>query len=514
MGLPEGYVYRGFKTAIVNPTSEQVAYFRGVSGACRWVYNLYLDLKFKSIRNYKNIKGAPRPFGWYDFSRFLTVVKNCTCDPNNDYTWLNDYEREALNNAMRDAESSFIKWAKGTGGRPKFKSKKSSVNFRTDYKVIRRIRNGCFCSKVYDLKLSRPLPKCPDGLHYASPTISFDKLKNKWYLSVSVPVKVKPKKTSGEVVGVDLGLVSTAVTSYGKVYENINDTNDRIKKLEHRKKVFQRRASKLLRMNIDHYKTVSKGTRVPVFKKPLSECKNYQKALKKVDLIQRKLNGIRSNFTHQMTHEIITRPETSVIVIEDLNVSGMMKDHHQAKRVSEQRWYKIRQQLKYKSEEEGITLITTDRFYPSSKNCSCCGHKKTNLRRDERIYVCPNCGQVIDRDLNAAINLAEYGLQKLPDYYGKVTPVDEFTKPQVDGTLLKKGSREAGRDFREGSQWRASQGKSRISVYLTTHNKLLRRRSDRILSIRSSLGSAEQIQDGCSLGSSISSRNNHLLMSC
>ena len=481
MGLPEGYVYRGFKTAIVNPTPEQVAYFRGVSGARRWVYNLYVELKLKSIRNYKSIEGAPKPFTQYDFNKFLTLLRNCTCDPENDFTWLRKYEREALNCSTFDAESAFLKWSRGKGGRPKFKSKNDrTVSFRTDYQIFRRTRNGCFCSKVYDLKLSRSLPKCPDGLHYASPTISFDKLKNKWYLSVLVPIKVKSKKTSGEVVGIDLGLISTAVTSYGKVYENINDRNDRIKKLERRKKVLQRRAAKLLELNIDHYKTGPKGGRVPVFKKPLSESKNYQKALKKVELVQRKLNGIRNNFTHQMTHEIVTRPETSAIVIENLNVSGMMKNRHKARRISEQRWYMIRQQLEYKSEEEGITLITADRFYPSSKNCSCCGYKKKNLREDERIYVCPNCGQVIDRDLNAAINLAEYGINKLPDYYRKVTSADESTPSRVDCILSKESSSEAERDYREGSQWRASKDKSsRTSSYLSSRNKLSRRRLDR-----------------------------------
>ena len=481
MGLPEGYVYRRFKTAIVNPTPEQVAYFRGVSGACRWVYNLYLELKYKSIRNYKTVKGAPRPFSQYDFSNFLTVLRNCTSDQDNDFTWLLEYERVALNNSTVDAESAFVRWAKGKGGRPKFKSKKGrKISFRTDYQSFHRTRNGCCCSKVRDLKLSRPLPKCPEGLHYASPTISFDELESKWYLSVPVPTKVKPKKTSGEVVGIDLGLVSTAITSYGKVYGNVNDTNQRIKKLERRKKFFQRRASKLLLSNIDHYRTGPKGGRIPVFKKPLSECKNYQKALKKVELIQRKLNGIRDNFTHQMTHEIVSRPETSAIVIENLNVSGLMKNRFKARRISEQRWYMIRQQLEYKSEEEGVTLITADRFYPSSKNCSCCGYKKKTLREDERIYVCPNCATIIDRDLNAAINLAEYGISKLPDYYRKVTSADVSIPSQVASTSVKESSSEAERDRREGSQWRASKSKSsRSCSYLTSQNKFSKRRLER-----------------------------------
>ena len=482
MGLPKGYVYRGFKTAIVNPTPEQVAYFRGVSGACRWVYNLYVELKLKSIRNYKSVKGAPKPFSLYDFSNFFTVLRHCSCDPENDFTWLSEYERAACLNATHDAEEAFTMWLKGKGGRPKFKSRRGyQPHFRTDSLEVRRTRSGCRLPKVRYLKLRRSLPKCPQGMHYSTSCITYDKVKDKWYFSVSVPTKVKPKKSSGEVVGIDLGLISTAVTSYGKVYENVNDSNEKIKKLEHKKKILQRKAARLLEMNIDHYRKGPRGGRVPVYKKPVSECRNYQKALTRINSIQRKINGIRNNFTHQMTHEIVSRPETSMIVIENLNVSGMMKNHKKARRISEQRWYEIRSQLEYKSVEEGITLILADRFYPSSKNCSCCGYYYRDLKEGDRVYVCPKCGTVIDRDFNAAINLADYGLQLLPSYLRKVTPVDESITSRVASTSVKESSDESGRGNREISQRRTSRRKSsRIELYRVLRKNFLRGSSGRI----------------------------------
>ena len=445
------HLYRGFKTAIVNPTTEQVAYFRGVSGSCRWVYNLYLELKLKSIRNYKSIEGVPKPFSWYDFNKFLTVVKNCKFDPDHDYTWLNNYSRQSLNAASANAEDAFKRWAKGIGGKPKFKSRLSG-DIRFPAPRISRTQNGISSEKIGNLKLRQTLPKCPEGTHYANPVIYYDNVKNKWYLTLAVPKKIKPKKLKGEVIGVDLGIKDTAITSYGKVYENIN-YSVKVMKLERRKKILERKVSKLIRNNIDHYRTGPKGGRIPVFKKPLSDCKNYQKALHELRVIIYKLNGIRNNFTHQMTHEIVSRPETKDIVIEDLNVSGMMKNHYLARSISNQRFYEIRRQLTYKSEEEGIEFIAADRFYPSSKICSHCGHKKVDLKLSDRTYVCSECGTIIDRDLNAAINLANYGKSKLPSYLREVTSVDEYNESQVDCKLSKENSDEAERDYREGSQW-------------------------------------------------------------
>ena len=448
--MPKKYVMRGFKTVIANPTKDQLDYFFGVSGACRWIYNLYVEIKYKSIINYKSIDNAPKPFSKYDFDKFITVVKNCTCDPDHDYTWLNNYSRQSLNAASAKAENAFKRWAKGIGGRPHFKSRQLG-DIRFPAPRIDRTRKGISSEKIGNLKLKRALPKCPKGTHYTNPVISYDKDKNKWYLSVAVPRSVKPKKTEGEVVGIDLGLIDTAITSYGRVYENINKSK-KVRRLERKKKKLQRRSSRLLELNISHYCNGPKGGRVPVFNKSLKDCKNYQKALKDYRSVQRKLNGIRNNFTHQLTHDIVSRSETAVIVVEDLNVSGMRKNHYLAKSISEQRWYEIRRQLSYKSEEEGIEFIAADRFYPSSKICSHCGHRMTDLHLGIRTYECPECGLVIDRDLNAAINLANYGLQQLPSYLRKVTSVDEHNNSQVVRTMTNESSDEAERSIRENDQ--------------------------------------------------------------
>ena len=124
--------------------------------------------------------------------------------------------------------------------------------------------------------------------------------------------------------------------------------------------------------------------------------------------------NIRQNYRHQITSGIIGR-KPNLIVLEDLNVRGMMSNRHLAKAVQGQGFYEFRRQIEYKAQWAGITVIVADRYYPSSKTCVACGHVKKNLRLSERIYHCENCGNEIDRDLQAAINLRRYGEQKLID---------------------------------------------------------------------------------------------------
>lgn len=121
----------------------------------------------------------------------------------------------------------------------------------------------------------------------------------------------------------------------------------------------------------------------------------------------RKLTNIRNNYIHQVTTEIVkTKP--SKIVLEDLNIKGLMKNKHLAKSITDSKWYEFRKQILYKAELYGIEVILADRFYPSSKTCSCCGNYKKDLKLKDRTYACSECGSVIDRDTNAAINLANY----------------------------------------------------------------------------------------------------------
>lgn len=144
----------------------------------------------------------------------------------------------------------------------------------------------------------------------------------------------------------------------------------------------------------------------PIYKKPLKEMKNIQKQTCKMQNLHKRLTNIRNNHLHQATNKIVkTKP--SRLVIEDLNVSGMMKNKHLSKAIAQQKLHEFRRQLEYKTQRYGIELIIADRWYPSSKMCSCCGSIKSDLKLKDRVYRC-DCGYVGDRDYNASVNLANY----------------------------------------------------------------------------------------------------------
>jgi len=160
----------------------------------------------------------------------------------------------------------------------------------------------------------------------------------------------------------------------------------------------------MMKRNLSGYQTVQ-NKNIPVFIKPLQECRNFQRQKKIIKLLYRRLAGIRNNYMHQTTTEIVkTKP--SRIVMESLNVKGMMKNKHLAKAVQKQKFYEFKRQISYKCQKYGVVLVEVPAFYPSSKTCSCCGCIKRGLKWSDRIYRCHACGLVIDRDFNASLNLA------------------------------------------------------------------------------------------------------------
>ena len=213
-----------------------------------------------------------------------------------------------------------------------------------------------------------------------------------WWISVGVEYTDSKEQLSDEGIGIDLGIKDLAVCSDTNKYKNINKSK-KVKKLEKRKRRLQRKISRKYDKN----------------KEGGSYCKtnNIIKSEKLLLKVNHRLTNIRKNYLHQTTSGIINR-KPRFICIEDLNVRGMVKNKHLSKAVQNQGFFEFRKQLEYKCEAKGIQLITADRFYPSSKLCSCCGNIKKDLKLSDRIYKC-ECGNIIDRDFQAAINLKAYG---------------------------------------------------------------------------------------------------------
>ena len=243
----------------------------------------------------------------------------------------------------------------------------------------------------------------PKGVKYSNPHISFDG--KYWYLSVGYEAPEQQEKLTGESLGIDLGIKDLAICSNGKVYKNVNRSH-KVRRLEKVLKREQRKLSRMLETNISGYKTIGEK-RIPIFIRPLKECRNFQKQKQVIKLLHRKLANIRNNYLHQTTTEIVkTKP--SRIVMETLNVKGMMKNKHLAESIQKQKFYEFKRQMTYKCQKRGISLVEVPMFYPSSKTCSCCGNVKHDLKLSDRVYRCEECGLVIDRDFNASLNLANY----------------------------------------------------------------------------------------------------------
>ena len=381
----------------LKPTPEQEMLFRKSAGVARWAYNYLLSEKERVYKEYlNNDKVGNKTISECEVRKHINNVLKPTT-----HIWLKEVGSNVMKQAVKDADIAYKNYFKGTANKPRYKSKhKDKLSFYVNYESLSKRNGGFHGEKIGFVKTSEPLPSISKDKKYINPRITYD---NKyWYLSIGYEIPDTQLKLIGESKGIDLGVKNLAICSDGKVYKNINKTQ-RVKKLKKKLKREQRKLSRMIENNIDKYV----GNHKPVFKRPLIECKNIQKQKHVIQLLNRTLTNIRDNYLHQTTTEIVkTKP--SRIVMETLNVKGMMKNKHLAKAIQEQCFYEFIRQMKYKCEKYGIEFVQADRFYPSSKKCSCCGNIKKDLKLSDRTYICSECGLVIDRDYNASINLANY----------------------------------------------------------------------------------------------------------
>ena len=351
-------------------------------GTARFIYNYTLA---KQEENYKN------------GGKFISdgiIRKELTQLKKSELIWLNEVSNNVTKQAVKDACNAYKRFFKGLAKKPKFKiRKKSKPSFYNDTSKLKVKEKKVLIEKVGWIKTNEQIPI---DVKYNNPRVTYD---NKyWYISVGVEVDKKHEELTDISLGIDSGLKDLAVCSDGKVFKNINKTKE-VKNLEKRLKQKQRQISRKYEIN-----KIKKGGSCQFIK-----TKNIEKLENTTKLMHRKLTNIRDNYIHQVTTSIVkTKPYR--IVIEDLNVSGMIKNKHLSDSVRKQCFNKFRQYITYKAELYGIGLVIADRFYPSSKTCSECGSIKKDLKLKDRVYRCPHCGVVIDRDYNASLNLSMYKL--------------------------------------------------------------------------------------------------------
>lgn len=362
------------------------------AGAARFAYNWALG---KEKENYeKGGKFIPDA----ELRKEFTRLRNT-----DEYAWLQNISNNVTKQAVKDACNAYKNFFKGLQKYPRFKSKKKSMpkfyqdNIKIQFSDTHVKFEGFSGSrKANKQKLNwvrlAEHGRIPTDAKYRNPRISFDGLN--WWISVCVDFPDSKEELTDEGLGIDLGIKDLAVCSDANKYKNINKSQT-IKKFEKRKRRLQRSISRKYKQN----------------KKEGKYCKtnNVIKKEKLLLKVNHRLRNIRKDYLHQTTSEIVNR-KPKFICIEDLNVSGMMKNRHLSKAVQNQGFFEFRKQLIYKCDSKGIQLIIADRFYPSSKLCSCCGTIKKDLKLSDRVYRC-DCGNVIDRDFQASLNLKAYGEQ-------------------------------------------------------------------------------------------------------
>ena len=391
---------RGIKIAL-DLTDEQEQQMWKSVGVARWSYNYAITRCKEQYSDYLKDNTLPKTLTAGEILKELTVLKRTT------HPWLKEVGGNVAKHAVRDWDEARKRFFKGLGKAPNYKSKATSKpSFYVNYETLRRVNGGFRGERLGFVKTTQSLPKIPKGTHYMNPRISFDG--KYWYLSIAYEVSDVSVELTDSVIGVDLGIKTLATLSTGDVIENINKSH-RVKQLEKQLRREQRHLARQLQANTKGYTTTAKGGRRPTYKRSLDLCSNVQNTKRKIKLLYRKLSSIRLNHVHQATSHIVKQLPKGV-VIEDLNVRGMMKNKHLAKHIQNSMFYEFRRQLEYKCSQYGIQLVIADRFYPSSKACSCCGFIKSDLKLNDRVYRCNYCGLEIDRDLNAAENLANYFL--------------------------------------------------------------------------------------------------------
>ena len=375
----------------LHPNKKQLTKLFQYAGTSRFAYNWTI------LREEENYKKGNKFLSNNELRKEFTKLKK-----KSEYNWLNNISNNVTKQAIKDACNAYNKFFKKQSKYPRLKSKKhSKLSFYQDNVAIQFTNThvkieGFAKSKKRNKQKLNWIKLCekgriPTNHKYFNPRFTYDGLY--WYISVRIEIDNNSTISLNEGMGIDLGIKNLAICSDSNIYKNINKTN-KLKKIEKRKCRLQRSISRRYEKN----------------KKGKSYCKtsNIIKREKELLKIMKRLTNIRQNYLHQITSEIIKR-KPSFICIEDLNVKGMMKNKHLSKSIQQQGFYEFKRQIEYKSKLHNITVIIADRFYPSSKICSCCGNIKKDLKLNDRIYRCNFCNLVIDRDYNASLNLKIYG---------------------------------------------------------------------------------------------------------
>ena len=375
---------KAFKVRIY-PTKEQEALMWKHINCCRYVWNYMLALQEESYTN------GEKHLSRFDMIKLLTLLKK-----DGTHDWLYEVSSTSLQIICSDLSDAFSRVFNKTARQPRFKSKKkakpsfgiNSQNFYFKTESLLKVE------KIGDVRYKTDFNfQIGRGFKFSNPRISYKN--NKWMLPFGMECENQAPCLTDKKVGIDLGIKELAVVAIDDeqlVFHNINKSK-KMRTLNRQLKHTQRAISRKYEANKVGKKFV--------------KTRNIERLEDKLRKLRARISDIRENYIHQTTHKIVSMLPSQV-TMEDLNVSGMMKNQHLSKAISEQCFYEFIRQMRYKCAWNGIEFVQANRFYPSSKTCSHCGSIKQDLKLSDRTFVCSDCGFTIDRDYNAAINLMRY----------------------------------------------------------------------------------------------------------
>ena len=356
------------------PNKQQIEQIQKTFGCCRFVYNQTLAHR-KDL--YENKKESMNKIACNNYVN--QILKK-------EYEWLKEVDKFALTNSVYNMDSAYQKFFKEHSGYPKFKSKRDNKKSYTTNITGNNIEVSFERSRIKLPKLKWIKAKVHREFvgKIKSATISQNP-SGKYFVSILVETEYTSIESTGCMVGIDLGIKDLLITSDGEKFDNIRTT----KKYEDKLAKEQRRLSHKVKCS-----------------------KNWNKQRIKVARIHEKIHNTRIDNLHKISHKLVN--ENQVIVSENLAVSNMVKNHNLAKAISDCGWYELTRQISYKSDWNNRQYIKINRFYASSQTCNCCGYVNSNTKDlSVREWICPKCGAIHDRDINAAKNILNEGLRIL-----------------------------------------------------------------------------------------------------